>query len=478
MIINRSLLKLSAAVLVAVSSLYSETIMTPYRENIPLAVISGDTITEYQVFGYPSAFTGKTEKSLSERKDDIDNYLLARILRKEGDNPSIRNSEDYKRNYSKLLSKNSADYLREMLINEEFITPSMINEYRGKSLSGVQNDGKEESGMEGIISEIRNAKKQEINAFIKSYLDSLIKAYGVEYNEELFSKISSFKVGSPEEFAESLLPFGLNTTIVGYGEWKVKLRKLYEEVKKIKPYHLRHLSSVPVIKSLTDGDILNSILVKEAEKKGITEMKYVKDMTDDQMKYFIASKYKDVLLADANFIPDKEETLEYYISNKDDRTLWSRRKMWVYEIFKIYDNDDDSEDNDKIKVAIELENIRQKIISGEEEFEKYAKFYSRPGSKDGLLGYIFEDDYALVGRTAAKMKSGEISDLIIQEKAVSVIKVAEVQEPALYKFDYVEEIIKRRLIDEKKRKFFHDYKKELFQKYKVEYLYSTNGVSR
>ncbi|MBN2856925.1 MAG: peptidylprolyl isomerase [Candidatus Delongbacteria bacterium] len=467
---------LVASILSAVSCIYSESMLTPFRENIPLAVVSGDTITEYQVFGYPSTSLNRREISFSERKEDIDNYIIAQILQKEGDKPTIRNSEDYKRNYSKLLSKNSAEYLREKLINEEFITPSMIEEHRSRNMGDSHYASSEESELESMISEIRNAKKQQINNFIRSYLDSLIQAYKVEYNEEFFTKVSSLKAESSEEFAESLLPYGLNTVIVSYGERTVTVKKLYDDVKNIKPYHINHLSSVSVLKSMTDGDILNSILVKEAEKRGIPSTDYVKQKTEDQMKYFIASRYKDVLLADANFVPEKEEVLDYYINNKDDRSLWSRRKMWVYEIFRSYDNSDEIEENDKIKVAIELENIRQKIISGEEEFEKYAKFYSRPGNKDGVLGYIFEDDYAMIGKTAFKMNSGEISDLIIQEKAISVIKVDKVQEPALYKFDYVEELIKRRLIDEKKRQFFHNYKKDLFKKYKVEYISSTNGV--
>lgn len=463
-------------VLTSLYCIYSENVTTPFRYNIPLAVISGDTITEYQVFGYPSTFVTRREMSISERKEDIDNYILAQILQKEGDTPSIKNSDDYKKNYDNLLSRNSAEYLRELLIDEKFITPAVIKEYQGKNNEAIHEDSSDNSENENIILKIKDDKKQEINNFVRSYLDSLIIEYKVNYNDELFKKIANIRAKSPEEFSESLLSFGLNTTVVSYGDWKVTVKKLYDGIKKIKPYHLTQLSSVPVLKSMTDGDILNSILVKEAEKKGITSMKYVKEKTEDQMKYFIASKYKDILLSDANFIPDKEEIVDYYINNKDDRSLWSRRKMWVYEIFKNYDNNDDDEENDKIKVAIELENIRQKILSGEEEFEKYAKFYSRPGSKDGLLGYVFEDDFAMIGKTAFKMNSGDISDLIIQEKAISVIQVKEVQEPALYKFDYVEEIIKRRLTDEKKRQFFHDYKKDLFKKYKVEYIPSASEV--
>lgn len=473
--LKRFVKKYSAIVIfITISCSYSETLLTPFRENIPLAVISGDTITEYQVFGYPSTSTSRREISVSERKENIENYILAQILQIEADTPSIKNSEDYKRNYSKLLSRNSAEYLREMIINEKFITPAMISEYQGKNKGSIS----EASEMGNMISDIKNAKKQEINIFVRSYLDSLIREYGVKYNDDLYKKVSNIRKKSPEEFAESLLPFGLNTTILTYGERNVTLEKLYEEIKKIKPYQLNHLSSVSVLKSMIDGDILNSILVKEAENQGITSMKYVKEKTENQMKYFIAGKYKDIVLADTNFIPDKEEMIDYYIDNKDDRSLWSRRKMWVYEIFKSFDNNDDVDENDKIKVAIELENIRQKIISDEEEFEKYAKFYSRPGIKDGLLGFIFEDDYAMIGKAAYNMNSGDVSDLIIQEKAISIIKVDKVQEPALYKYDYVEEIIKRRLMGEKKRQFFHDYKKELFKKYEVEYISSTNGVLR
>ena len=144
--------------------------------------------------------------------------------------------------------------------------------------------------------------------------------------------------------------------------------------------------------------------------------------------------------------------------------------MWVFEIFKKYDNSDENEENHKIKVAIELENIRQKIIVDGEKFEKYAKFYSRPHSRDGELGFIFETDHAMVGKTAAEMDEGDISDLIIQEKAISIIMVTKVQQPLLYKLDFVEDIIKRRLIKIKRNHFFEEYKKEMFAKYRVNYI--------
>ena len=208
------------------------------------------------------------------------------------------------------------------------------------------------------------------------------------------------------------------------------------------------------------------IIIINNKKRGCFKNDDVIKETEDQMRYLAARIYRDVIYSDDKFIPTKDEMIDYYIENKNDSTLWSRRKMWVFEIFKEYNNEDDIKENDKINVAIELENIRQKILSGE-EFEKYAKFYPRPYSKDGELGFIFEDDHAMIGKTASEMNEGDISDLIIQKKAISIIKVTQVQEPMLYKFEYVEEIIKRRLVSLKKDEFKDRHKNELFQKYKV-----------
>jgi len=320
-----------------------------------------------------------------------------------------------------------------------------------------------------IIADLKKEKGKEIQKFINNYLDNLKTANKVKYNNDLFKSVSLIKAKDIDEFSESVKKLGLNNELVSYENQKVYLSQLYNQIKKLKQYHISNLSDIDVLKSMVDGSILNSILILKAKKEKMFEKDAVKNKTLDQIKYFVSQKYKEIITGDEKFIPTKDEMIDYYIAHKEDDELKSKRKMWVFEIFKEYNNNDEKEDNDKIKVAIELENIKQKIQNGE-SFEKYAKFYPRPHTKDGELGFIFETDHAMIGKTAAKMNSGEISELIIQEKAISVIKVTKIQEPMLYKFDYVEEIIKRRLIDIKKDKFLKDYKKELFEKYKVELL--------
>lgn len=443
-------------------------LLTPFTDNIPLAIVNEDTIREYSVFGYPSSVRERKKLSVSERQKIINEYIFNLLLQTEGDIPEVINSEEYKKNYNELVSKNAVEHLKELLIEENFLTEKKISAYYKENKSKYP-DFKSEEGRKKVISDMRKQKDPEIKKYISDYLDELKKENNVVYSEDLFKEIAAIKAKDSEEFSESVKKIGINKEIIKCGDQTVQLRHLYDQIRLVKPYHLNSLSDIKILKAMAEGKLLNSLLKKKAEKKGLFKNNLVVALTKEQLKYFIAGKFKEIISSDGKFIPTKDEMIDYYIEHKDDDELKSKRKMWVFEIFKFYDNNDEREDNDKIKVAIELENIRQKIISGE-EFEKYAKFYPRPHTKDGELGFIFESDHALIGKTAAKMNEGDVSDLIIQEKAISIIKVTKVQESMLYKFEYVEEIITKNLIESKREKFLENYRKELFDKYKVKYI--------
>ncbi|MBN2857632.1 MAG: peptidylprolyl isomerase [Candidatus Delongbacteria bacterium] len=457
---------ISAFILLTVCSAYSQDgILTPFTDNSEVAKIGDDPVTEYQVFGYPASVRDRKIMSYADRSKIIEDYIYELLLQKESNIPSVLNTGEYKKNYEALLKKNSAMKLKDDLIKNNFLSPDRIESYRVKNKEKI---GKLKiSGNDAELRElIKKEKYQEIRSYLDKYIDSLILCNNVIYNEDVFTRISSIESKSPEKLIEKIKKSMPNEILVTWNEEIVRSKELLDRMKDVKPWRMKDLSNPKILKRLVDGSIINSILSSEAEKKGYFNREDVIKETQDQMKYLASRIYRDMIYSDGNFIPTKEEMIDYYIENKDDRTLWSRRKMWVFEIFKEYNNEDDIQENDKINVAIELENIRQKILSGE-EFEKYAKFYPRPYSKDGELGFIFEDDHAMVGKTASKMNAGDISDLIIQKKAISIIKVTQVQEPMLYKFDYVEDIVKRALISIKKEKFMETHKNELFSKYDV-----------
>jgi len=442
-------------------------ILTPFSDNIHIAKINGEIIKEYDVFGYPASVKDRKKLTETERQKLISDYIFNRILQTEGSVPEVLNSEDYKENFDALLSKNAVDRFRQSLLNERFFNKKMIEKHYNSNKEKFSENGVRKDEL--VIADIKKSKEKEITKFIKDYLEKLIKENNVKYNEDMFLQISKIDAKDVDEFSEKLKTIGLTKELISFEKQRIEVNQLYNQIKQIKPYHIKSLSDTGVLKNLVDGKILNSLLVMKAKKEGMTGNKTVIEKTKDQMKYFVAKRYNEILTSDSKFVPTKDEMIDYYISHKNDEELKSKRKMWVFEIFKEYNNKDNKEDNDKVKVAIELENIRQKILNGD-EFEKYAKFYPRPHSKDGELGFIFETDHAMIGKTASKMKEGEISDLIVQEKAISVIKVTKVQESMLYKFEYVEEIIKRNLIVIKRDKFLEDYRKDLFNKYKVEMI--------
>ena len=95
------------------------TVLTPGAENKDLAMIDGENITEFQVFGYPS-MRSRQYLNADERTDIIEKYIFEIILQKEGKIPSVLNSEDYKKNYRSLIEKNAAMKLKEDLINNRF----------------------------------------------------------------------------------------------------------------------------------------------------------------------------------------------------------------------------------------------------------------------------------------------------------------------------------------------------------------------
>lgn len=452
-----------------------EKILTPDSENSIVAKMNGEAVKEFEVFGYPASVKERKQLSIEERNRTIYNYIFERILQTEGNVTDVLNSEDYKGNYDNLISKNSVEYLRQSLLNEKFFNKKAVEKHyktdkQKFSKNGVRND-------ELIIADLKKIKDKEIKKFVKDYLDKLKKDNNVRYRNEIFTEISKIKAKDPEEFSEKLKEIGLTKELIAYEDQQVQVNQLYNQIKEIKPYHLGSLSDIETLKAMIDGRILNSLLIKEARKKGIRENKTVIEQTKEQLKYFVGRKYIEILTSDDKFIPTKDEMIDYYIAHKNEESLKSKRKMWVFEIFREYSNKDSIDNNDKIQVAIELENIRQKIIKGD-DFEKYAKFYPRPHTKDGELGFIFETDHAMVGKTAAKMNEGDISDLIIQEKAISVIKVTKVQEPMLYKFEYVEEIIKRNLIEMKREKFLENLRNELFKKYRVELVGNNTGETK
>lgn len=455
----------------------AKNIPCPGNKNILLAAFlnAKDTvkIKEFDVFGKPDVYSLPQMLSKSERENKIREYVFFKQLCIEGEKGSAIKSMDYKNLYKKTIERESAMYLFDFLITPRVVTRDLQLKYYSDNKAKFPNGF--ENAQQRIIETLKKNYEKQISALGNKWLDSVSHSYGVEYNDNIFKRVASFNFITKSTLADSLNVFSeseLSSAIIVCKKFdrKVTLSYLVKALKEIPPFSIASFRDINKLKAISNGSILNSILTLEAEKNKLTDNPEVIKMTREHLKPNLGIIQESINFADEKYIPSKSEMIKYFNeNNQSDKDLWCKRKMKTWEIFKPFDDADQDSTNDKIRIAIELENILQSVKNGE-DFEKYARLYHRKMSENGFLFWVFKEDFGLVGETAFNMKAGEVSELIYHPKAISIIKVTEVNESRSYAYEYVEEIIKQKLINSKKKQARMKMQKDFNKKYKVKFF--------
>lgn len=456
----------------------SDLIPSPGRINKLVATYSTELnktieLYEFDVFGIAKYDVKSKKLTKQQRFNKIKDKIFDKILVIEGKKTDIDKSLSYKNNHDDMLDKNSVIYFYDMRIVGKFVTDKMIeteyNSNRKKFLLDFESEKKNVKKL--LVSQ--NSKK--ISDYAKFFMDSLRTSYKVYYNDSLYNEmLNRFNFNSKQKLIDSVKSLRGNQTLARYNKIDLKASYLASRIENVKPMNIPFLKQRKnALRNLTDGLIINELLTLEARKAGMHEINKVKIQSDMDMESYIGTTYKKRMFSENKFFPSGIEVENYYIDNKyKDESFKSKHKMQVYEIIMFYENDDEDSENDKIKVYSKMEELRQKILESKDEleFEKYSKFYNRPHSRDGFLGWIFKTDLSMIGETAFNMHEGEISDLIVQKKAISMLKVVKVQKPMVYAIKYVEEIIKQKLMKENRRNYKEKTIRDLFGKYEVKII--------
>jgi len=458
--------------------LLARNIPSPGEKNIVLATfLNGkDTVKvrEFDVFGVNRMDrTVPQMLSKSERDKKIKENVFYKLLSLEGEKSTTVSSEEYLSLLKRATEREASLYLFEYLIVPRIVNQQAIDNYYKEHKDKFP--GTKESGKNKVFELLKQENAARIAKIGSEWLDSTSAAYGLTYNDSLLKKISGYNFITQDILAESLNKLTeteLSTPVllcqkVGV---TVNLRALVKSLKEIPPYALMQYRQIHKLKELINGTTHNLILASEAEKHGLLQNSEVVKRAKEFVKPNLGYIEDRIRFVDGNFIPTKKEMLDYFDkNNQTDKDLWCRRKMSTSEIFMPFDDADADSTNDKIRVAIEMENILQKVKSGE-DFDKYARLYHRKMSSFGFLDWIFKDNFGLVGETAAKMQAGEISEVIYHPIAMSIIKVEKVNEARPYAFEYVEEIIKKKLVEQKKQAARTKLQAELNKKYRVKFI--------
>jgi len=187
--------------------------------------------------------------------------------------------------------------------------------------------------------------------------------------------------------------------------------------------------NLDVIENALQRMIENYLIAQEAKRLGL----------DKETDYLNAiEEYKRDLCLDALW---EEELKNIIITDEELRKIYRERntKVHVYQIF--------TKDKKKAKEAL------RRIKAGEEFKEVAKKFSEDPqAAKGGDLGFIpLERMPEKWKKTVFSLSPGEISDIIEADSGFYIIKLVEIKEPDMAKFEKVKKSMRRKLLKEKKK---------------------------
>lgn len=193
-----------------------------------------------------------------------------------------------------------------------------------------------------------------------------------------------------------------------------------------------HIDSIDVSDDEVEMQVDSRVNMFIQQLGGETELetylnKSIFDIKEDLKKVLknqlIASKMQESITADVSITPS--EVAEYYNSLSIDSlplvdVTYEIRQIAVYPKLT----------EEETQITIEkLENIREKIVSGERRFESMARMYSEdPGSaeKGGELGFFARAELdPTFAATAFTLKEGEVSEVIKSQFGYHIIQMIE-----------------------------------------------------
>jgi peptidyl-prolyl cis-trans isomerase C len=200
------------------------------------------------------------------------------------------------------------------------------------------------------------------------------------------------------------------------------------------------------------------IMAALARKEGFDKIPEIKEQLQYMMDDFTAQEYLQKSLA-KDITIDDQNIKQYYEANKDKFKVPEQIRA-RHILVKVSSK---SSEEDKKKAKVKIEELRERLVKGE-DFAKLAKEYSDdPGTKKkggdtdffsrGKMVKPFED-------AAFSLKPGAISDIVETKFGYHIIKVEDRKEARTMSLDETKESIGQYLKDElansKSAQFIHD----------------------
>jgi len=242
---------------------------------------------------------------------------------------------------------------------------------------------------------------------------------------------------------------------------KITLAEFNNEIGSMPANYRRYINMNK--KKFLDDMIVRKLLYKEAVKEGLDKDKDVLDTLEKLKTRVMVRRVIEKVIESISVSDD--DVKNYYEKHKKEFAVPEQVDA-AHILIKVKDFSNKNEDKAALKKA---KDMLKKIKAGE-DFTELAKKYSDGPSKrkGGDLGYFYRGQMVPEFEKAAfGLKVGQVSGIVKTKFGYHIIKVLGKKKASQKGLKDVKEMLKKKLISEKKRTAVLDYTKALKEKAKI-----------
>lgn len=306
-------------------------------------------------------------------------------------------------------------------------------------------------------------KRQELEQRYRAFLESLSRHYAVHFNDATLQffvdRLNQERRRSPEQqsvgfpnLAVLLSDADKNRDLASYRGHRHTLGNFLAQVEQIPVFRRPMIDSPQKAKEYARQFLDQDLVIRWGFDHHLNNHPVVKQELGAFRRNLLLKKIEKLRI-DEKSIPSEEVMLAHYEANKSSYVEPAKYK---------------------VQQIVVQDLAKAKMIAGRgkknENFDQLATQYNEldhSKAQRGNLGYITESQQGIVGRMAAKMKAGQVSDPIKIDLGYAIIKVLDIRPAEGHEYNHVKNQIKIKLGQQLRASSTNDWLQELRKKYRV-----------
>ncbi|HNT65772.1 MAG TPA: peptidyl-prolyl cis-trans isomerase [bacterium] len=290
-----------------------------------------------------------------------------------------------------------------------------------------------------LLAERYRRRRNEMETVFAQLVDRLQKDYRLCFEDEtiaLLANRSRAFAHERETAADSLYallsPGDRQRSLLSYRGGSYRIENFLDDLRAIPPNRRPPIGNPEQIRSQLQRRVPFLLLVRYGKDRRLDSTLEYRQTVEPQLERILIREAEQHMVG-SRIQPSEDDLRDYYATHLEH--FVQPRQMKVTEI------------------AVRTEAEAQGVI----ESSRYTSFAVLRGQVDtarkGIDGYINEDQYRAIGKTAAQMQVGQVSQPIPNGGLYSVIQVSDIREPVQLSFAEVKPRVAVQLERELRRRY-------------------------